>query len=333
MKTAVIGAGSWGTAIASLLADKGVEVRLWSYEPEVALGINNDRKNPIFLKDYSLSKNISATNNIREAVKDQDIVIMVAPSHVYRKVLESAATALKKGVIIVSATKGVENESLLLMSDVTKEVIPEETEHRFAVFSGPTFAKEIIERQPSAATVASEDEKTAKEIIDLLTTDYLRLYLNDDITGVQIGGAIKNIIAIASGIADGMGLGLNSRAALITRGSAEMMRLAIKMGADPKTLSGLAGIGDLILTATGPLSRNRTLGLRLGKGEKLDEILSSANSVAEGVKTTRSVYNLAKRHDVEMPITGAVYQVLYEDIPSAEALKKLMSRSLKQEFW
>ncbi len=333
MKAAVIGAGSWGTAIANMLGDKDFDVTLWAYEKEVAEGINSGHINPLYMKEYTLSKNVKSTTELKEALADTEHIVMVTPSHVFRGILEKMLPFIRKGSLIISATKGIENTTLMMMSEIALELIPTELQCKIAVFSGPTFAKEIIEKHPSAAVIASRDNEATASAVELLSTPYLRLYDNPDVRGVQLGGSIKNIIAIASGIGQGMELGLNSQAALITRGSAEMMRLAVKLGAQQKTLSGLAGIGDLVLTATGNLSRNRTLGVRLGKGETMEEILSSSITIAEGVKTTKSVYNLAKNLNVEVPIVDAVYSVLYENIPPREAVKKLMSRTLKNEFW
>jgi len=333
MKPAVIGAGNWGTALANLLGEKGIDVRLWAYEKEVADGINRNGENPLFLKGKKLSSKISATADIKKAVEEAEVLIMATPSHVYRRVLEEVLKYAPESTPLVSATKGIENETLMLMSQITDSLVRHSADNRFAALSGPTFAKEVAEHQPSAAVIASKDKKFAEEIRDLFSTYYLRLYTNEDIIGVQLGGALKNIIAIACGAAEGLGLGLNTRAALITRGNAEMTRLAVKMGADTKTLSGLAGMGDLILTATGSLSRNRTLGVRLGQGEKLADITASVNTIAEGVKTTSAAYELAKKTETDMPILNALYKILYENKPAGEAVKELMSRSLKDEFW
>jgi glycerol-3-phosphate dehydrogenase (NAD(P)+) len=333
VRPAVIGAGNWGTALANLLGEKEINVKLWAYEQDVAEGINNNRKNPLFLRDVSLSDRIKASNDIKEALEGCDIVIMVTPSHVYRSVLGEVLKHISSSIHIVSATKGIENESLMLMSQITEDLVENSVKKHFAVLSGPTFAKEVAAHYPSAAVIASKDRSFAEEVRDLFSTYYLRLYTNEDIIGVQLGGALKNIIAIANGITEGLGLGLNTQAALITRGNAEMTRLAVRLGADPKTLSGLAGVGDLILTATGNLSRNRTLGVRLGQGEKLADVISSVNTIAEGVKTTSAAYELAKKTDTEMPIVNALYKVLYENKPAGEAVKDLMNRPLKNEFW
>lgn len=333
MNPAVIGAGSWGTALANLLGEKGIKVNLWALEEEICDNINKEHRNPIYLNNYKISDNVTATNSIKDACLNSDCIVMVTPSHVYRQVITEVNKHIKPDVPVVSATKGIENDTYKFMSSITAEIRGTKEGKNFAVLTGPTFAEEIIQHQPSAAVLATTDEALSKSLIEIFNIGYFRLYYNIDIIGAQLGAALKNIIAIASGISEGLGLGLNSQAALITRGSAEMIRLGKKIGAKSKTLAGLAGMGDLILTATGGLSRNRTLGVRLGKGEKLTDILSGSFTVAEGVKTTKSAYELSRRLDVEMPIVNSVYDVLYREKNAKLALKDLMERKLKAEYW
>lgn len=334
MKPVVIGAGNWGTAIANLLGKKNLHVKLWAREKEVVEGINNKRTNPFFLSKAVLSENITAYDDLTQAVEGCNIIVMATPSQFYRSTLEKIVPILPKDAPIVSAVKGIEDGSLMLINQVTADVRGRKKHaHLFAVLSGPTFAEEVAAEKPTAAVIASKDNRLADKARDLFSTDYFRLYLNDDIIGVQLGGALKNIYAIASGIIAGLGLGLNTQAALISRSSAEMTRLAVKLGADHKTLSGLAGIGDLILTATGALSRNRTLGMRLAQGESLEQIKASTLTIAEGVGTTHAAFQLARKTKTDMPIVSALYGVLYESKPVSETVKLLMGRPLKDEFW
>jgi glycerol-3-phosphate dehydrogenase (NAD(P)+) len=327
---AVIGAGSWGTALAQLLADKGPGCRLWVYEPQVLEDLRRDRVNHTFLPGVDLSARISPTGDFGEALDAAGVAVMAVPSHVFRQVLRQARPHLPPDVILVSATKGVEIESRLTMEGVVREELGAET--AYAVLSGPSFAREVAQKQPTAVTVASRIRDAARHLQKLFSTPYFRVYTSHDVTGVELGGALKNIFAIGTGILTGMGLGDNSRAALITRGLAETVRLGARLGANPMTLAGLAGIGDLILTCTSQQSRNFQVGLKLGRGESLPQILAATAMVAEGVKTSQAVHLLAQDLGVDMPLLEAVYRILYEDMSPREAVKKLMSRELKDEL-
>lgn len=328
---AVIGAGSWGTTLAKVAAERHHAVRLWIHEHPLVSEVLKTRENSMYLPGVRLPEGIIPTSSLEEAVGGADIVLWVVPSHVTRQVLVKAMPYLKAHSIVVCATKGVENETLLPMSEVLKSVLPAEFHARLAFLSGPTFAREVAANLPTAATVAAFGESVAREVQGALSGPWFRLYTNSDVMGVELAGATKNVIAIAAGISDGLGFGTNARAALITRGLAEMTRLGVSMGAHPATFAGLSGMGDLVLTCTGDLSRNRTLGMRLGKGESLRDILAGMTMVAEGVQTARAVWNLAGKQGVEMPITGQVYRILYEGKDTATALSDLMSRSLKSE--
>jgi glycerol-3-phosphate dehydrogenase (NAD(P)+) len=333
LKIGVIGAGSWGTALAQLLAEKGNIVDLWAYEKEVKQQIQIDKENRIFLPGISLSPYIIPFNDIKRVAENKDILAVVVPSHVVRQTSLTFSKFLKENTVIVSASKGIEEKSHLTMSGVLKETVPQIPENRITVISGPSFAKEVAVKAPTAVTVASIDPKIAELIQGIFATSYFRVYTSDDLIGVELGGAIKNVIAIASGMLDGLGMGLNTRAALITRGLTEIRRLGLRLGANPHTFAGLAGIGDLLLTATGNLSRNYTVGNRIGKGETLQDILSDMQMVAEGVKTSKSVFNLSRKLNVDMPICREIYHILYDDVLPAVALEKLMNRDLKHELY
>ncbi len=332
IKVGVIGGGSWGTAIANLLGYNGYNLHLWVYEKEVKENIEKKRINHFFLPDIKLSENIIPTNDLKEAVSGKDIIVMVVPSHLVREITKSLKPFLKEETTIVIASKGIENKTHLTMSGVMKDVIEDLKDENVMVLSGPSFAKELALFLPTACTLAGVDEKKTKIVQKIFAAPFFRVYTNIDRIGVEVGGSFKNVIAIASGIVDGLKLGLNTRAALITRGLAEMKRIGLKLGGVPDTFSGLSGIGDLVLTCTGDLSRNHTVGKKIGEGEKLNEILEKMNMVAEGVKTTKSAYNLSKKLDIEMPITDCMYSVLYEDYTPNEAVKKLMTRKLKSEI-
>jgi len=332
IKIGVIGAGSWGTTLADLLGEKGFKVDHWVFEAEVRKQIQEHRENRVFLPGFTLSPNIFPTNDLAHVVSGKDIVLIVVPSHFMRETAKKTAGNISKNTIIVSASKGIENKTHLTMSRVLKETLPEIQEDNFAVLSGPSFAREVAAKVPTLIAVASNDKKTAGFVQNVFATPNFRVYTSSDIIGVELGGSVKNVIAIAAGIADGLGLGLNTRAALITRGLTEMRRLGIKLGANPRTFTGLAGVGDLILTCTGDLSRNHTVGKQIGEGKKIKAILSEMRMVAEGVKTARSVYNLSKKLGVEMPISNEIYHILYDDFSPKEALYRLMTRNLKQEL-
>lgn len=329
---AVIGAGSWGTALAKLLSDKGERVALWAHRQEQAAAIARDRENRLYLPGYSLNQELTSSADFCKTVTDCKAVVMVVPSHVFRTVFLSLQPFLPPEALILSATKGIENETLLTMTQVIRELSTMAVLVKEAVLSGPSFAKEVALGLPTAVTVASSDASTAIYFQELFATERFRVYTSADTMGLELGGALKNIIAVAAGICDGLGFGTNTRAALITRGLAEIIRLGVAMGANPLTFAGLGGLGDLVLTCTGELSRNRTVGLWLGKGKGLSEILTEMHMVAEGVKTTKSAYFLAKRHTVEMPITEQVYQVLYENRSPLDAVKELLSRDVKKEL-
>ena len=331
-KIGIVGAGSWGTAIANLLATKGFAVDLWVYEPEVIDQIRNLRENEVFLPGAKLSENIFPTNDLEVAVSHKTLVVTVVPSHLVRDITSKMASYISADTIIVSASKGIENKTHLTMSGVIHDTLPFIDEKNLTVLSGPSFAKEVAQQVPTGVTVAAKDPAVAEFVQQIFATPFFRVYTNDDLIGVELGGAVKNVIAISSGIIDGLQLGTNTRAILITRGLVEIRRLGQKMGAKPDTFIGLAGMGDLLLTCTGDLSRNHTVGKKIGEGLKLNDVLSEMRMVAEGVKTAKSVYNLSKKLGVEMPISHATYHVLYDNLSPTEALYQLMTRDLKPEL-
>lgn len=331
MKVGVIGAGSWGTALAFLLADKGYDVEIWAYEKACVDAINEGHENTFYLPDIELPKNLTATDDLEKVCADKQLMLSVTPSHVTRSVITQAAPYLPKHTPIVSATKGIENESLSTMSEVLQDVLPIHYHPYLAFLSGPSFAREVGLRHPTVVAIATYSERLGVQLQEYFQSSYFRAYRTTDVEGVEIGGSLKNVIAIACGAADGMGFGHNTRAALITRGLAEIARLGVQLGANPLTLAGLAGMGDLVLTCTGGLSRNRAVGYRLGQGESIDAILGDMTMVAEGVKTAKSVAHLAKKMGVDMPITQQVYEVLYEGKSIQQALTDLMSRPLIRE--
>ncbi len=329
---AVVGAGSWGTALANLLAQIGHRVKIWAYEKEVAQAINQNRENHIYLPGINLHDELQASLNLTEVLKNSKIILVVIPSKFFRSVVQDPAFSMAKDSIIVTATKGIETKTHLRMSEVLMEEIEASIIDRLAVLSGPSFAKDVAKMMPTAVTIAAKKENIAKYLQDIFFCDYFRVYTSDDIIGVEFGGAIKNVIAIAAGISDGLGLGDNTRAALITRGLAEMSRLGCALGAKRETFFGLAGLGDLVLTCTGDLSRNRQVGLRIGRGEKLNDILSGMKMIAEGVENTEALYTLSQKVKIELPITHQVYEILYSDKPPLTAVKELMSRTPKIEY-
>ncbi len=330
---AVIGAGSWGTTLANLLAKKGHRVRLWSYEDDVTEAIRTEGRNTVYLPDVDLSEKLHGTSDMAEAVDGAGVVLSVSPSQHVRKVMSRAADGIDPAALLVSASKGIETTTLDTMADVLEDTLPDLTAREFCFLSGPSFAVEVSGEHPTAVTVASRDSEAAERAQALFQTDYFRVYTSHDVTGVELGGALKNVMALAAGMVAGLGFGHNTMAALITRGLVELTRLAVAMGASERTLAGLSGMGDLILTCTGDLSRNRTVGVQLGKGKTLDEILSSMRMVAEGVETTRATHELAQREGIEMPITAQVHAVLFEGHPPADAVRELMMRDPKPEFW
>jgi glycerol-3-phosphate dehydrogenase (NAD(P)+) len=328
----VIGAGSWGTALAKVLGDKGYPVTLWDRDADRLAELGRARENAKYLPGASLPEAISVEPDLVRAVEGAPVVVSVVPSHAVREVLGRAGRAMEADAIVVSASKGIENDTLETMDEVLKEVLPGPIGARLAFLSGPSFAKEVGAGLPTAVVMASREREVAERAATLFRTERFRIYTSDDVPGVELGGALKNVMAIAAGVADGMGLGHNSRAALITRGLAEITRLAVRRAANPLTLAGLAGLGDLVLTCTGDLSRNRSVGVGLGQGRTLAEVLGGMSQVAEGVKTTKSAYDLAARLGVEMPITTAIYRILYEDVPAGEAIAELLMRAPKHEL-
>ncbi|MFH1155126.1 MAG: NAD(P)H-dependent glycerol-3-phosphate dehydrogenase [Pseudomonadota bacterium] len=327
----VVGAGSWGTALANLLAEKGYTVDLWAYEEEVKTDILTFRENRIFLPGVTLSPGILPSNDLGAVVRKNSIILIVVPSHTMRDVTLQMAAHIQDDTIVITASKGIEDDTYLTMFGVIQETLPGLDPGNIVVLSGPSFAREVAEKVPTAISVASTNLDIAVRIQHIFATDYFRVYVNDDPIGVELGGAVKNVIAIAAGFVDGMNLGLNTRAAVITRGLAEIRRLGLRMGANPHTFSGLSGVGDLILTCTGNLSRNYTVGKQLGQGMTIAEIQGKRRTVAEGVRNTKSVYKLAKKLGIELPIINEVYHALYQDGTPAEAVKRLMTRKLGNE--
>ncbi|MDY6822970.1 MAG: NAD(P)H-dependent glycerol-3-phosphate dehydrogenase [Thermodesulfobacteriota bacterium] len=336
VKIGVVGAGSWGTALAHLLASKGLAPALWAYEEEVCRQIESGGENQVYLPGIQLAPGIAVSNDLAEVVAGKDILVMVIPSHLVREVskrMADAPGAIDPSAILVSAAKGIENKTHLTMTGVLGEtmgnVLPAD---HITVLSGPSFAREVGMNIPTVVSVAAKNQDIAVHLQKVFASPVFRVYTNNDVIGVELCGAVKNIIAIASGVSDGLGLGLNTRAAMITRGLAEIRRLGIALGADPHTFAGLAGVGDLILTCTGDLSRNYTVGKKLGQGQKLSDILADMRMVAEGVKTAKSVYNLSAKMGVEMPICNEMYHILYDDLPPKDAVFRLMTRDLKHEI-
>ena len=332
IKIGVVGAGSWGTALSQLLAGKGFPIELWAFEQEVRDQIETHRENRFFLPGIKLSPNLSPSNDIAAVVSEKDLVLFVVPSHVMRVTVSGIADCISTGTICVTASKGIENKTHLSMVDVLREALPHNPEKNFAVLSGPSFAREVAVEMPTVVTVASKSSDVSSMVQNVFAAPYFRVYSSEDVVGVGLGGSVKNVIAIAAGIIDGLKLGLNTRAALITRGLAEIRRLGLKLGANPRTFTGPAGAGDLILTCTGDVSRNHTVGKKIGEGKKLKDVLSEMRMVAEGVKTAKSVYNLSLKLKVEMPISHEVYRILYEDCSPKEAVYRLMTRDLKPEL-
>jgi glycerol-3-phosphate dehydrogenase (NAD(P)+) len=331
MPVAIIGAGGWGTALAATLARTDRRVSLWVYEADLAEGMSESRENPVYLPSIRIPQSVLVSNSMISVLADSRIVIMAVPSHVFRSVVQQMAPLVKPDTIFVSATKGIETCTLMRMSQVITDVLGTSVESRIAVISGPTFASEVARGVPTALVVASPLESLRVQLQNELSTPRFRLYTNLDIIGVEIGAATKNIIAIAAGVADGLGLGSNAAAALVTRGLAEITRLAVACGGRRETLSGLAGLGDLILTSYGNLSRNRRVGIALGQGRRIEDIIGGMRSVAEGVKTAESAVALARKLNVEMPIADRMYAVLYEGLKVQDAINDLMERKLKEE--
>ncbi|HUP48733.1 MAG TPA: NAD(P)H-dependent glycerol-3-phosphate dehydrogenase [Thermoanaerobaculia bacterium] len=331
MRISVIGAGSFGTAMATVIGRWGNDVLLWAHNPDVADSIRQAGRNRFYLPDIELGPRVAATADLAEAAAYSDILFMIVPSHYYRQVLGELIEHVGRPVRVVSGTKGIENETLARMSDVTAEVAGEKLA-AFAALSGPTFAVEVARGDPTAAVIASEQLEFAQELQRVLSGQTFRLYHSPDVVGVELAGSLKNVIAIAAGVLEGLGLGSNTNAALVTRGLHEITRLGMALGGRLETLAGLAGMGDLVLTCTGTLSRNRSVGVELGRGRKLADILEGTKFVAEGVKTSRSAFALSQRQNIEMPIATEMYRVLYENEPPREAIQRLMTRALKAEI-
>lgn len=327
----VIGAGSWGTTLSHMLAEKGFSVTLWVFEDELFAVLQTTRCNTRYLPGVKLSPGLVFTRSISEVVAGKQILIWASPSQVFRSLFAEALPFARREVIHVCASKGIENSSLRRMSEIAEELDPELQHRRFVVLSGPSFAREVCMKLPTAVVVASRDAPSAARIQKVLATPWFRTYTSRDVVGVELGGALKNVIALAAGVADGLGYGNNTRAAIITRGLAEIMRLGKAQGADSVTFFGLSGLGDLVLTCTSTQSRNYSVGLQLGQGKTLETILSGMNAVAEGVFTTRSAFYLARQYGIEMPITSEAYQILYEQKPASAAVRELMGRELKDE--
>jgi glycerol-3-phosphate dehydrogenase (NAD(P)+) len=328
MRCAVVGAGAWGTALADLLADNGFDTALWAFESDVARSINDTHENRRFLTGLPLCTSLRATTNHRDALCDADLVVYAAPSDHLRRVAAAGAQHVRPDAILAVATKGIERHTLALMTSVIGQEVP----NRAVVgISGPSFAAEVVAGHPTAIVAASANLDAAIAVQSALSSSTFRVYTNSDVIGVELGGALKNVMAVATGIVEGVGLGYNSRAALITRGLHEMTRLGVALGADPLTFAGLAGVGDLVLTCTGSLSRNRAIGLEIGRGASLADALAGKETVAEGVPTTSSALELAAKHDVDMPIAQMVYRILFEGHVARDAVPELMARELRSE--
>lgn len=328
MRCAVIGGGAWGTALADLLARNGHAATLWAREPDVVESIGSRRENTRFLAGHRLTTTLRATTDMREALHAAGLVIWAAPSHVLRGVVRTGADTLAPDATLVVATKGIERGTLAIMTEV---VAGEAPGRPVVALSGPSFAAEVAARQPTAVVAASAAADAAVLVQEALSGGDFRVYTHHDVVGVELGGSLKNVMAVATGIAEGLGLGYNPRAALITRGLAEMTRLGVALGASASTFAGLAGMGDLVLTCTGALSRNRSLGIELGRGVPLERAMSERETVAEGVNTTQSAMALAEREGVEMPIVHTVHRILFDGYPAREAIAELMTRELRAE--
>lgn len=332
MKIAVIGAGSWGTALALLMADVGHDVRMWVYEEDGSQDILDKRENTIYLPGFPFPDNLVPHHSMAACLESAELVVTVVPTQVYRSLMPQMVPHVKPGMVFLSASKGIENNTLKRVTEILEEFLaPAGVEH-VGVISGPSFAKEVAGRIPTAVTVSFRDEDVAKEVQHAMACNYMRTYRNTDRVGVEFCGALKNVIALASGMIDGLNYGMNTRAALITRGLVEMMRMGMVLGAEPTTFSGLAGMGDLVLTCTGGLSRNLSVGRELGKGRSIEEITGSMKMVAEGVKTAISVKQLVSKTGIEMPISEKVHEIIYEGKAPAAGVVELMTRSLKSEI-
>ncbi len=331
MRIAVLGAGSWGTTLAVLLSENKHDVSLWTYRPEQAALILETRENPAFLPGINIPKQISILTDIQEAAYKKDIIVSAVPSQFLRSVIQQIAHHELSQTIIVNVAKGIENHSLMTMSEVMLDVFEHEKKGNLAILSGPSHAEEVIQRMPTAVVSASFNMRTARIVAAAFSTPYFRVYINDDIRGVELGGALKNVIAVGAGVVDGAGFGDNTKAAIMTRGIAEMTRLGVKMGALPRTFAGLTGVGDLIVTCMSKHSRNRYVGEQVGKGRRLDDVLKEMVMVAEGVATCQSSVDLANKHSIEMAIFSEVHKILYEGKNPHLATEDLMTREVKGE--
>jgi glycerol-3-phosphate dehydrogenase (NAD(P)+) len=327
-QSVVVGAGAWGTALADLIARNGHHTTIWAREPDVVTDVNTNHRNTRFLHGATLSPALTATDDLAAAVADASTITFVAPSHVLRAVIRSAAHAVRADAILIVATKGIERETFALMTDIVAEELPGRS---VVALSGPSFAAEVAMRQPTAVVAASRDSGAALRTQQLFSSPEFRVYTQRDVVGVELGGALKNVMAVATGVLDGLGLGFNPRAALITRGLAEMTRLGVALGAEAPTFAGLAGMGDLVLTCTGSLSRNRTVGVEIGQGRPVEEVLHARETIAEGVITTQSAHALALSREVEMPIVRTMHRILFEAMPPRDAIAELMARALRAE--
>lgn len=332
MDIGIIGAGSWGTALALLLAGNGHHITIWAYEGEVCEHIRIHRENHIYLPGFTIPAFVTPTESYAEASRNKQLLVSAVPSHLVRAVIANCVPHLDPQTTIVSVSKGIENETLQTSSGIFDDILPTRLMVRTAYLSGPSFAREVARQLPTAVVVAAQDQEIARSVQHAFAAPYFRVYASNDILGVELGGALKNVIAIAAGCSDGLGFGHNTRAALITRGLAEISRLGVELGAEPFTFSGLSGLGDLVLTCTGAMSRNRTVGVKLGEGMALEEITKSTQMIAEGIRTTRSAHALAHHHGVEMPIVEQVYHILYHHKDPRQAVSDLMGRTLRSEL-
>ena len=328
----IIGAGSWGTALATLLAYNDHKVTLWVYENELHEHLLTHQENNFYLPGITIPDSVFPTQSFSDVSRQKDLLISAVPSHVVKKILSECVPFLDPQTTIVSVSKGIENETLMPISSIFKKILPKKMLANTAYLSGPSFAREVALQHPTAVVVASEDHEVAQKVQIFFSSPFFRVYTSNDVIGVELGGALKNVIAIAAGCSDGLNFGDNTRAALITRGLAETTRLGVALGANPLTFAGLSGLGDLVLTCTGALSRNRKVGIQLGQGMCLEHIVKSSKMVAEGIKTAKSAYQLAKRHKVAMPITEQVYRILYQKKDPRKAVTDLMGRSLRYEL-
>lgn len=332
-RAAVIGAGAWGTSLARHLAENTLTVKLWAYEPEVVEAINTKHENSLFLPEVSLPTSLTATSSFEEALSDTDLLLLAVPSHAMRLVINKMIPAFSDALPIIVATKGIEEDTLKLMTQVLQELLPPNWAHGITVLTGPSFAAEVCQAKPTTVLLAGHDPTLTTQLQSVFMTSTFRVYTGNDLIGAQLGGALKNVMAIAAGVVDGLNLGANARAALITRGLAEIIRLGVALGADVHTFYGLSGLGDLVLTCTGSLSRNYSVGVQLGQGQSLESVLKSTITVAEGIRTTRAGMCLATQLHVEMPIVQGIHALLFEDKAAKQAVEELMSRSAKEETY